>query len=469
MIAIPRWLHRRFSLRARLFAGFGLVGAVFAAGAFATAGFLAVALARLRQAQAAGSLAAARTALAGADSAAHAAWVAIVLTAVAGALLGVVLAWRTSARIVRPLRASREVLAGMARGDLSGRVLYKADDEVGDLVQALDAAEQALARSLGNVKFAAGSIARGTGMLGTAADELSGGAATQAASLEKAAASLEQITATIQQNADRAAEAARHTDEARTVAERGGAVVGRAVDAMSGVHEASRRISEIITTIDEIAFQTNLLALNAAIEAARAGEQGRGFAVVAAEVRNLAQRSAGAAKEIKKLIQDTVERVRGGADLVNQSGAALDEIVGSVRRVSDIVAGIATASREQSTGIAAINESVGQVDAVTQANVDKSHLLADTVGTLDSQSRELLRLVEKFAVREDASASTADRVRRARAQVASKGKNGRRDRARLLAKRVARAKPATVLLSAVTKVGSKLGMTKKSDEGFDQL
>jgi hypothetical protein len=232
--------------------------------------------------------------------------------------------------------------------------------------------------------------------LAAASEELSSGAQEQASSLEETASSLEEITGTIQQNADNAQQANQLAGNSREVAEKGGEVVGRAVQGMSEINAASRKIADIITAIDEIAFQTNLLALNAAVEAARAGEQGRGFAVVAGEVRNLAQRSAGAAKEIKGLIQDSVSKVEAGTHLVNQSGQTLNEIVTSVKRVTDIVSEIAAASREQAGGVEQVNRAVTQMDQVTQGNASQTEELSSTAQGLAAQATQLQQLVAQF-------------------------------------------------------------------------
>ena len=251
-------------------------------------------------------------------------------------------------------------------------------------------------RALIEVSAIADTVASASQQLAAAAEELSSGAQEQASSLEETAASLEQITGTIQQNADNAQQANQFSCNSRDVAEKGGEVVGRAVQGMREINTSSKKIADIITAIDEIAFQTNLLALNAAVEAARAGEQGRGFAVVAGEVRNLAQRSAAAAKEIKGLIQDSVTKVENGSELVNQSGQTLDEIVSSVKRVTDIVAEIAAASQEQAGGIEQVNRAVTQMDQVTQANASQTEELSSTAESLAAQAAQLQEVVSQF-------------------------------------------------------------------------
>jgi methyl-accepting chemotaxis protein len=232
--------------------------------------------------------------------------------------------------------------------------------------------------------------------LSTAAEQLAGGAQQQASSLEETAASLEQITGTVKQNADSAQQARQLAADARDVAEQAGGVVVSAVEAMGAINGASRRIADIVTTIDEIAFQTNLLALNAAVEAARAGEQGRGFAVVAAEVRNLAHRASTAAKEIKGLIDDSVVKVDAGSALVNRAGDTFEAIVTSVKRLSAIVSDIAAASAEQSTGVDQVNLAVTQMDGVTQTNASQTDALSASARVLAEQGNELEALVGRF-------------------------------------------------------------------------
>jgi methyl-accepting chemotaxis protein len=255
------------------------------------------------------------------------------------------------------------------------------------------------------VRRLAGGTTEAAREVSAVAGDLAGGARTQASGIETTAASLAQITATVKQNADSARLASDLAGTARQVAERGGTVVGSAVAAMGEIEGSARRIADIIGTIDEIAFQTNLLALNAAVEAARAGEQGRGFAVVASEVRNLAQRSAQAAREIKGLIQDSVTRVESGAAQVNQSGQALTEIVAAVKRVTDIVADIAAASGEQSTGIAEVNRSVNQMDQVTRDNTARTERLSNTAQGLATEAGRLHDLVGSFRLAERGAAS----------------------------------------------------------------
>ncbi len=251
-------------------------------------------------------------------------------------------------------------------------------------------------RALVDVSAIADEVAAASHQLAAAADELSSGSQEQASSLEETASSLEEITSTIQQNSDNAQQANQLAGNSRQVAENGGDVVSRAVQGMGEINSASKRIADIITAIDEIAFQTNLLALNAAVEAARAGEQGRGFAVVAGEVRNLAQRSAAAAKEIKSLIQDSVSKVNVGSELVNESGRTLGDIVTSVKRVTDIVSEIAAASREQASGIEQVNRAVTEMDQVVQTNAAQTEELSATAEQLAEKASQLQQVVSQF-------------------------------------------------------------------------
>lgn len=257
------------------------------------------------------------------------------------------------------------------------------------------------ARAVMEVDDIANSVAAASQELAAASEQLSSGAQQSASSLEETASSLEEITATVRQNADNADQANQLASNSRETAEKGGAVVAQAVTAMGEINQASRKIADIITTIDEIAFQTNLLALNAAVEAARAGEQGRGFAVVAGEVRNLAQRSATAAREIKGLIEDSVQKVETGSDLVNKSGETLEAIVTSVKRVTDIVGEIAAASREQTVGIEQINKAVAQMDQVTQSNASQTEEMSGTAVALSGQAEQLQAVVAQFNLKRE--------------------------------------------------------------------
>ncbi|MCC9603422.1 methyl-accepting chemotaxis protein [Stieleria sp. JC731] len=269
-------------------------------------------------------------------------------------------------------------------------------DGIGQVSEALSVAVSSIRNALSEVREVSTTVATASNEMSRAAEEISRGAQMQASRLEETASSLEEITSTVKQNSDNAQEARALANSSRDIATDGGVVVGDAVTAMHEINESSKQISDIITTIDEIAFQTNLLALNAAVEAARAGEQGRGFAVVASEVRNLAQRTASSAKEIKSLIQNSASKVERGTELVNKSGETLGEIVDSVKRVTDIVAEIAAASQEQLSAIKQVTAAVTQIDQLTQGNANQTEELAGTSGSVFNHSRQLDIMVSRF-------------------------------------------------------------------------
>src|SRR5471032_2802296 len=278
---------------------------------------------------------------------------------------GSVAAWVISRSITVPLRTAIGIASTVADGDLTTRFDERmAHDEIGDLMTALKGMNDALRRIVCEVQNGTRTIATASCEIASGNQDLSQRTEEQASSLEETASSMEQLTSTVRQNADNARQANVLAQAASDVAEQGGSIVGRVVDTMGHIDASAKKIVDIIGVIDGIAFQTNILALNAAVEAARAGEQGRGFAVVATEVRNLAQRSAGAAKEIKALIGDSVEQVDIGARLVQQAGSTMDDVVASVRRVTDIMAEITSASSEQSTGIDQVNIAISQMDQV---------------------------------------------------------------------------------------------------------
>ena len=309
---------------------------------------------------------------------------------------GMLVAVAISRSIARRSRQMVGILDCVAKGDLSQRAEVAANDELGHMARQLNGTLESIERVFAEVREISGSLAETASSLAQSSDQISQGAQQQAASLEETAASLEEITATVKQSAGNAQQADSVAVGSRDVAERGGSVVAGAISAMDEITKASRRIGDIITTIDEIALQTNLLALNAAVEAARAGEQGRGFAVVASEVGNLAQRSAAAAKEVKALIQDSLERIQAGHELVGESGRALNDIIISVKKVTDIVGEIASAAREQSIGVDQVNQAVSQMDQVTQSNAAQTDQLSHTAQGLAEHAENLKKLLLRF-------------------------------------------------------------------------
>ncbi|AWM40514.1 Methyl-accepting chemotaxis protein II [Gemmata obscuriglobus] len=316
------------------------------------------------------------------------------------------------AELQRKMDAIQLCVDALAAGDFTVDIPDLGNDNVGRMAHSLNAAVLNVRTALEGVRDVSEQLADASGQLSSASEEISSGAQEQASSLEETASALQEITATVKQSADNAQQARQLASGSKEVAERGGTVVSGAVGAMGEINASSKKIAEIITTIDEIAFQTNLLALNAAVEAARAGEQGRGFAVVASEVRNLAQRSATAAKEIKGLIQDSVKKVDAGTELVNKSGDTLAEIVTSVKRVTDIVTEMAAASREQSSGIEQVNKAVSQMDTVTQRNASQTEEMSATAQALTDQAGQLRDLVGRFKLGHGSAAPAARPAKR---------------------------------------------------------
>jgi methyl-accepting chemotaxis protein len=320
----------------------------------------------------------------------------VVAACIAGVLLGACAAWLIARSITRPLAEAVRVAETVATGDLTLRIDSDARDETGLLLHALKRMSESLAGVCGNVHSGAYAMCDAVGQIAAGNQDLSQRTEEQASSLEETAASMEELTSTVRQNAENARQANQLAQSASTVAEEGGAVVGAVVQTMSSINESSRKIAEIITVIDGIAFQTNILALNAAVEAARAGEQGRGFAVVASEVRNLAQRSAAAAKEIKALIGDSVGKVDAGTALVAKAGHTMQEIVASIRRVTDIMGEITGASEEQTRGIAQVSQAITQMDQVTQQNAALVEEAASAAHSLREQAGQLVEAVSVF-------------------------------------------------------------------------
>jgi methyl-accepting chemotaxis protein len=319
--------------------------------------------------------------------------------AAAGALLG----WWITRSITGPINIAVDVAERVAAGDLGSRIDASSRDETGRLLTALKAMNHSLVGIVSTVRNSSDSIATGSAQIASGNADLSQRTEEQASALEQTAASMEELGSTVKQNADNARQANQLAMSASTVAIKGGEVVGQVVETMKGINDSSKKIADIISVIDGIAFQTNILALNAAVEAARAGEQGRGFAVVASEVRSLAQRSAEAAKEIKSLITASVERVEQGTVLVDQAGVTMDEVVTSIRRVTDIMGEISSASTEQSQGVSQVGEAVSQMDQVTQQN---AALVEESAAAADSLRQQAQQLVSAVAVFKLGNAAT---------------------------------------------------------------
>jgi len=300
--------------------------------------------------------------------------------------------------VVTPLHEAQMVLTAMAANDLTKTMTGHYQGEFEQMKSSLNGAMNTLSSAISTVRDGAESVTAGAEQITKGNEDLSQRTSEQASALEETSASMEEMTSTVKQNADNAKQANQLAIAARDIADKGGSVTVRAVEAMGEINKSSKKIADIITVIDEIAFQTNLLALNAAVEAARAGEHGRGFAVVAAEVRNLAQRSATAAKEIKGLINESIQRVNDGSELVNQSGKTLEEIVSSVKRVTDIIAEITAASQEQAQGIDQVNKAIMQMDETTQQNAALVEETTSASQSMKDQAQELMRQVEVFKV-----------------------------------------------------------------------
>ncbi|CAN7338940.1 methyl-accepting chemotaxis protein [Pseudoduganella sp. LjRoot289] len=337
---------------------------------------------------------------------------------VAGGLMSLLTAWTITRGIVGPIGHAVKVARTVADGDLSSDIEVRSSDEVGQLSAALRDMNVSLVRIVTQVRSGTDTIATASAEIAAGNADLSARTERQAGSLEETASSMEELTSTVKQNADNARQANLLAQSASDVAGKGGAVVAQVVDTMASINASSRKIVDIIGVIDGIAFQTNILALNAAVEAARAGEQGRGFAVVANEVRNLAQRSAAAAREIKALIADSVEKVDGGARLVDQAGHTMEEIVASVRRVTDIIGEIASASQEQLDGIEGINAAISEMDETTQRNAALVEQASAAAGAMREQALQLSGTVGVFTLAAGTATAEAGGARQG-AQTAS--------------------------------------------------
>jgi methyl-accepting chemotaxis protein len=311
-------------------------------------------------------------------------------------LIAVILGWRLTVGITRPLGDALQVATTISQGDLTSRIEIRSGDEVGRLMGAMKAMNEYLLGTVSNVRSSAETIATASSEIAAGTMDLSSRTEEQASSLQETASSMEELTSTVRQNGDNARQANQLASQAASIAIQGGEAARKVADTMSEIDASANKIVDIISVIDGIAFQTNILALNAAVEAARAGEQGRGFAVVATEVRSLAQRSATAAKEIKDLIGDSVNRIRAGSDLVQQSTTTMLEVGESIRKVNDIMGEISAATQEQVSGIEQVNEAVSQMDTVSQQNAALVEQSAAASESLQDQARALVQVVSMF-------------------------------------------------------------------------
>jgi methyl-accepting chemotaxis protein len=311
-------------------------------------------------------------------------------------LMGILIAWLITRSIVLPIKEAMHVARTVASGDLTSTIIVGTTDETGLLLQALKDMNDSLVRIVSQVRSGTETIVTASSQIASGNLDLSSRTEEQASSLEETASSMEELTSAVRQNADNARSANQLAQSVSSIASHGGEIVSEVVDTMGSINASSAKIAEIISVIDSIAFQTNILALNAAVEAARAGEQGRGFAVVASEVRNLAQRSAAAAKDIKALITDSVDKVTSGSVLVNKAGATMNEIVAGVTSVTQIMSEISAASDEQRAGIEQVNQAVAQMDQVTQQNAALVEEAAAAAVSLREQADELAHLVGVF-------------------------------------------------------------------------
>jgi methyl-accepting chemotaxis protein len=348
--------------------------------------------------------------------------VLILVLAVGASVISVAVAFFSTRSITGPLSEAVGIARRVADGDLTSVIEVGSSDETGQMMQALKHMNHSLTSIVAEVRAGTESIAVASGEIASGNLDLSTRTEQQATSLGQTSGAMRELTGTVQQNADNARQANQLAAQASEVALRGGSVVSHVIDTMGSITASSKKIVDIIGVIDGIAFQTNILALNAAVEAARAGEQGRGFAVVAAEVRNLAQRSAAAAKEIKTLIGDSVDKVREGSTLVEQAGVTMEEVVASVRRVTDIMGEITSASQEQSVGIANVNHTILEMDETTQQNAALVEEAAAAASSMQDQAAKLARVVSVFKLDGVAASPALSTPPPVRALIGGKGK-----------------------------------------------
>ena len=385
--------------------------------------------------------------------------IAMAFALVAAVLMGL---WIIRA-ITGPINQAVGIARAVADGDLSQQFEVSGNSETGLLLMALKDMQASLSSVVSNVRQGSEGVSTASAEIASGNHDLSARTESQASALEQTAASMEQLSATVKQNADSARQANQLAASASTVAVKGGEVVAQVVDTMKGINDASRKIADIISVIDGIAFQTNILALNAAVEAARAGEQGRGFAVVASEVRSLAGRSAEAAKEIKTLINASVERVEQGTALVDQAGSTMTEVVSSIKRVTDLMGEISAASNEQSLGVSQVGEAVTQMDQVTQQNAALVEEMAAAASGLQSQAQDLVKVVAVFNLGGNTSQhSLAPRPTAVRAPVAAAKANKSPERRTMVAP--ARPAPRPAPAKAISHAPAKAAATAKGGD-----
>ncbi|MET0981382.1 MAG: methyl-accepting chemotaxis protein, partial [Telluria sp.] len=377
---------------------------------------------------------------------------------VVGLAFAALLGWLLVRAIVRPLEEAVKIAGAVAQGDLTQRIDVRSNDETGRLMGALRDMNDSLVEIVSRVRSGTDTMATASAESADGNLDLSSRTEQQAASLEETASSMEELTSTVRQNADNARQANVLAGSASQIAGKGGAVVAQVVETMGGINASASKIVEIIAVIDGIAFQTNILALNAAVEAARAGEQGRGFAVVAGEVRNLAQRSAAAAREIKSLIDDSVGKVKHGTLLVDQAGATMKEIVESVSRVTDIMAEISAASQEQNAGIEQVNVAIVQMDQTTQQNAALVEQASAAAQSLQHEAATLARTVGAFRIEGCSGVAEAAPAPRRPAVPVAKAPV----RARL-------AKPAAVTPSAQPRAARKEAVAATAGDGWEEF